>query len=120
MMESAPKQKEITLRSGLKLTLCEVSFMDLQDGEEILKIPHDQWISVVQTEDPESPNVTIKDALKTIPVIVWLMARKAGLTIDDVLARKWVLPLETLRAQFTMKDLSAHAATIVSCFFDPQ
>lgn len=114
-MEAAPKFKAITLRSGLSLNLHEVSFLDLQDGEEILKKPHSDWIAV----DEEKKQTRIHESSKTIPVMVWLMSRKDGLTIDEVIARKWKFSLEWLTAQFTMKDLASHAETIVQCFFDP-
>lgn len=118
MIQSAPKVTTITLRSGRELKLHEITFLDLQDGEEILGKSHDLWI-VSDLSDPEKPTTTITNPTKTIPAMVWLLARKDGLTREEVIARKWKITLAELTAELTMKDIEAHGPTIVRCFYQP-
>lgn len=111
-IESAPKTRTIRLQSGRDLVLCELSLFDLSDGEDVLKMPVEEWIHV----DEQNPEKT-KVRPKVLGTIVWLMARKAGMTIADITSRKWPFSLDALQAELTMADVQQHAESIVKCFY---
>lgn len=109
-IETTPKVREITLKSGKILRLHELSLLDISDGEDLLKKPSDEWFP--KNADDKETKVTSR----MLGVLVWLMVRKDGLTRDQILARQWPVSIDDVMEQMTLKDLAQHSQTIVNCF----
>lgn len=109
-IEAAPRSRAIRLQSGRDLVLHELSLLDLSDGEEILGIPSDSWFQ--KSESGTEAKVTAK----LLGTVVWLMARKNGLSRQQILAKQWPFALNELMSELTMSDISTHGSAIVDCF----
>jgi hypothetical protein len=106
-----PQQKTITLESGRVLHLTDLSLLDFRDGERILKRGHDKWLPT-----PAQVDTWPHSFLEALGVLLWLLARKHGVSKADQIAGKWPFSLDELLVDASDVDIVEHKDLIAAFY----
>lgn len=137
-----PKTLELDLDDGRKLKLLSADPQDVADGEEVIGKPYDEWwdirtrkvFKVYEEDDPEGRWKAGDDVLEdgqpvieeaterttTLPIMstmCWLMARKVGLSAEQIDNEEWPWTLKQFRRQFSLKQFAAVAGDVLLFFY---
>jgi len=107
-----PQEVVIKLESGRELHLSDLTLLDYRDGEKRIGRSHGRWLPSKSNADTWEYSI-----IEAFAVVLWLAARKHGVTKQDQLAGKWALSLEDLIQEATGEDLVRHLELVVS-FYD--
>jgi hypothetical protein len=93
--------------------------MDIQDGEQIIGLPQDEWVKPSPTKD-DPDNKILTKPIETATAMLWLMARKDGVPIKEQAQRKWKWTYDEFKCMVTMQDLQVHGEAVGNCFYGGQ
>ena len=119
-IEIVPKIYTIKIHDGSKLSLAELSLLDIADGESVLGIPSEKWFPQSQQENEHEVGLEKSGPglLLRVATVLWLASRKVGLTQEQILARKWPASREQFMMRLSLADVNSKEVqeAIGKCF----
>jgi len=93
----------ITLSDGRKIRISEPTMFEIADATKLLSGDMREWFEE-------------KNLFQSLAVLLWLCSRGDGLTVEEKVARRWKVDLDTFLASLSPRDVKSNADVMLRFF----
>jgi len=101
--DMVPKTMDLKTKAGRTYVLSEPSVMDLADAEALIGRPIAEWFEESMT-------------LREVAALLWICARKTGLSGEQQVARKWEFTLDAFMNSLSAPDVMGQMDRVADFF----